>query len=129
MNKSFIISVLKDDYVVCRLNAFDGVPIGMLDHPLSSITRTAEELSIICPASYAPENSDCEENWKCFKIHGPLPINEVGIISTLTSQLASADISVFVLSTYETDYILIKKMNLEKAVKLLSVNGHQIYYD
>ncbi len=129
MAKSFVISVLKDDYKVCRLNAFDGIPEWVLDTPLSSITRTAEELSIVCPNQVAPEQFKCEQEWKCLKIHGPLGFDEVGIISNLTKVLADAKISVFVLSTFETDYILVKRMNLEKAAKVLADNGHEIFFD
>jgi hypothetical protein len=121
MSKAFVISVLKDDYKVCRLNAFDGIPEWVLDTPLSSITRTAEELSIVCPNQVAPEQLKSEQEWKCLKIHGPLGFDEVGIISSLTKVLADAEISVFVLSTFETDYILVKRMNLEKAAKVLAL--------
>jgi hypothetical protein len=129
MSKSFVISVLKDGYKVCRLNAFDGVPDWALDSPLSSVTRTAEELSIVCPDQVAPDEFKSEHEWKCLKIHGPLGFDEVGIISSLTRVLANADISVFVLSTFETDYILVKKMNIEKAAKVLSDSGHEIFFD
>jgi hypothetical protein len=61
--------------------------------------------------------------------HGPLGLDEVGIISSLTKVLADAEISVFVLSTFETDYILVKRMNLEKAAKVLADNGHEIFFD
>ena len=129
MQKSFVISVLKDSYAVCRLNAFEGIPDWALGSPLSSVTRTSEELSVVCPAEVVPENVDCEQNWKCLKIQGPLALNEAGIVSGITTSLASADISVFVLSTYETDYILVKQMNLAKAAKVLTESGHEIFYD
>ena len=97
MSKSFVISVLKDDYKVCRMNAFEGIPDWVLETPLSSITRTAEELSIVCPNQVVPDQLKCEQDWKCLKIHGPFGFDEVGIISGLTKVLADADISVFVL--------------------------------
>jgi hypothetical protein len=129
MQKSFVISVLKEDYKVCRMNAFDGVPDWALQTPVSSVTRTAEELSIVCPENVAPKELQSEQEWKCLKIHGPLGFEEVGIISGLTKVLAEADISVFVMSTFETDYILVKRMNIEKAAKVLADNGHEIYFD
>jgi hypothetical protein len=129
MEKSFLISVLKDDFAICRLNAFDGIPDWALQNPLSSVTRTSEELSIVCPTNVIPENLPCEQNWKCLKIHGPLDISEVGIISKLTSALAAEEISVFVLSTYDTDHIFVKTMNIEKTVKVLTDDGHQIFWD
>ena len=129
MAKSFVISVLKDDFKVCRLNAFDGVPDWALKSPLSSVTRTAEELSIVCPDQIAPKEVQSEQEWKCLKIHGPLGFEEVGIISGLTKVLADANISVFVLSTFETDYILVKRMNIEQAAKVLADKGHDVFFD
>ena len=131
MKKSFVISVLKDSFAVCRLSAFEPLPDWILKNPLSSITRTPEEYSVVCPHEVIPEQDKftCESEWKCLKIHGPLDFSEVGIISNITSILATAQISVFVLSTYETDYILVKKMNIDKAAKALSDSGHEIYYD
>jgi len=129
MSKSFVISVLKDDYKVCRMNAFDGIPEWVLETPLSSITRTSEELSIVCPNSVAPDQLKCEQDWKCLKIHGPFGFDEIGIISNLTKVLSDANISVFVLSTFDTDYILVKRLNIEKAAKSLEDKGHEIYYE
>jgi hypothetical protein len=129
MTKSFVISVLKDGYKVCRLNAFDGVPDWALETPLSSVTRTAEELSIVCPDQVAPKEMQTEQEWKCLKIHGPLGFDEVGIISGLTKVLADANISVFVLSTFETDYILVKSMNIDQAAKVLADMGHEVFFD
>jgi len=105
MKKSFIISVLKDNYAVCRLSAFEPLPDWVLKSPLSSVTRTPEEYSVVCPHDAIPaqDKFTCESEWKCLKIHGPFDFSEVGIISNLTSILADAKISVFVLSTYEKD--------------------------
>ena len=129
MSKSFVISVLKDDYKVCRMSTFEDIPAWILDTPLSSITRTAEELSIVCPNSVAPDQLKCEQDWKCLKIHGPFGFDEVGIIASLTKVLADVNISVFVLSTFDTDNILVKRFNIEKAAKVLADNGHEIYFD
>lgn len=131
MQKTFIISVLQDNFAVCRLSAFDPLPDWVLKDPLSSITRTPEEYSVVCPHESIPEKDkfSCESEWKCLKIHGPLDFSEVGIISNLTSILAAAEISVFVLSTYETDYILVKKMNIDKAAQVLTESGNEVYFD
>jgi hypothetical protein len=131
MKKSFVISVLKDDFAVCRLSAFEPLPDWVFKNPLSSITKTPEEYSVVCPQEVIPEQVKLarEGEWKCLKIQGPLDFSEFGIISNLTSILAAAEISVFVLSTYETDYILVKRMNIEKAAKVLSDSGHDVYFD
>lgn len=76
MKKSFYLSVLKENYAVCRLNAFDPLPVRLLENPLSSITRTAEDLSVVCPMNIISNDFQCEEEWKCLKIHGPLDLGE-----------------------------------------------------
>jgi hypothetical protein len=131
MERSFIISVLKDDFAVCRLSAFEPLPDWVFKNPFSSITKTPEEYSVVCPQEVIPEEVKFarEGEWKCLKIQGPLDFSEFGIISNLTSILAAAEISVFVLSTYETDFILVKRMNIEKAAKVLSDSGHKVYFD
>jgi hypothetical protein len=131
MQKTFAISVLKDTYAICRMSLFEPLPDWILKYSLSSITRTAEDYTVVCPIESIPggDKAIFEGAWKCLKIHGPLDFNEVGVISSLTGVLSAANISVFVLSTYETDYILIKRMYLEKALQVLSDSGHQIYHD
>jgi len=125
--KPLVISVVNETFGICRLDAFKGIPDTVLSSDFFSVTKTAEELSVVCPESNIPEDCIPELNWKCLKIHGPLDFSQTGIISSLTSSLANSDISVFAFSTYDTDYIMVKDVDLEKAVQALSDSGHQVH--
>ena len=97
------------------------IPIWILEsRDFYSITRTAEEMSIIVKESAAPEDVQKETGWRAFKIEGLLDFSQTGILSAISTILAGAGIPIFVLSTYNTDYIFVKEENLEKARELLA---------
>jgi hypothetical protein len=91
-----------------------------------SITQTAEELSVVCDEDAVPQGITSELGWRCFKVHGPLDFSMVGVLSSLTGPLAAAGISIFALSTYDTDYLLVKDENLGGTIEVLSQQGHTI---
>ncbi len=122
-----VISVLKDTFVVCRFDTFSQIPESILQSHFYSITKTADELSIVCPQDYFPPAGKCEMSWRCFKIHGPLDFAQTGILASLTTPLADADISVFAFSTYDTDYVMVKEHELDRAVQTLKNSGHDIH--
>ncbi len=95
---------------------------------LLAILYTPEELTWIAPETAIISNyNNIESDWRAFKVRGPLPFEMIGVLSTLTTHLASAAISVFVLSTFNTDYILIKQDNLCRALVTLEKAGYTIY--
>jgi hypothetical protein len=73
-----------------------------------------------------PEGIRCNKGWRCLQVEGPLPLHETGILASLTAPLANAKIPVFVFSTYDTDYIMVKDADVEKAIGVLSVEGHSV---
>jgi hypothetical protein len=87
--------------------------------PLVSVTHTAHELSVICPLSEVPIGMTCEAGWRAFGVEGKLDLSAVGILSSILSPLARAGISIFSISTFDTDYILVRTDVLEKASKVL----------
>ncbi len=91
-----------------------------------SITRTADELSIVCPQESVPEGVPCERGWSCLRVAGTIPFSVIGVLSSLTSPLANAGISVFAISTFDTDYLLIKVKDWARAVDVLRRQGHTI---
>jgi hypothetical protein len=93
-----------------------------------SITRTRDELSIVCKQTdiNPDDNIMTDKNWKILKISGPLDLSSVGIIADISSLLKSWKIPIFSVSTYDTDYILIKNQNLETALAVLKDNGNSI---
>lgn len=92
--------------------------------PFVSITRTAEETSIVCDESAVPAGVRADRGWRALRIEGPLPLNATGIAAEITSLLAAAGISVFLVATYDTDYVLVKSERLDAACEVLRAAGH-----
>jgi hypothetical protein len=120
------LSCLSDILAICRLEADAPIPSWALRGEFVSITRTVDELSVVCRCGDVPVGIRCEKNYRCIKVEGPLGFDLKGIISSLTTVLARAGISVFVVSTFDTDYILVTEDRLEKAVGALSQAGHDV---
>ena len=92
----------------------------------SRITRTTEELSIVCPVSQAPQNAKCELPWICFKLEGPFPFSLTGVLASVIDPLAQSGIPIFAISTFDTDYVLVKEEFAESALKTLQAAGHEL---
>ncbi|MBU1205612.1 MAG: ACT domain-containing protein [Proteobacteria bacterium] len=120
--------LLPETMAICQVPKDVDVPQWALAASFYSITRTAEELSVVCPQTDVPEGIKKDEGWRCLKVEGPLDFSATGILASLTMPLAKEEISVFAVSTYNTDYLLVKAQHLEKAVQILSQNGHRIQY-
>ena len=91
-----------------------------------SITRTEDELSVVCPEEAVPEDEHSEGGWRVLRLEGPFEFSEVGVLASVVGPLAEADVSVFAVSTYDTDYVLVKAKQLEAAVSALRARGHEI---
>jgi len=117
--------LLPETYAVCRLAPTRGIP-SWVKGSFYNIALTSDELSIIVEEKYVPDQVQREKGWRVLQVVGPLEFSLIGIIARITSALASASISVFVVSTYDTDYILIKDVQLESAQKRLGNEGYHI---
>lgn len=105
---------------VVRLDASSTIPNWATeDSEFFSITRTTEEMSIVCPEKIVPSGLKVEKGWRYLKVEGPLDFGLTGILASLANPLAEANISIFAISTFDTDYLLVKKENLAKAIKVL----------
>ncbi len=110
---------------VCRLAPDADIPTWALQQrSLLSITYTDDELSIVCPASVVPQSVRSETNWRAIKVQGPLDFSLTGILASIATPLASANIPLFAISTFDTDYILVKEQHIEHARSILEQNGH-----
>ncbi len=118
--------LLSGKYGVCSLGAFEAIPAWADNGEFYSITKTSDELSIVCSESNIPNNIKSERDWRILKVEGPLDFSLIGIISSISSVLAKQKISVFVISTYDTDYILIKEKYLRKSIDSLQDEGYNI---
>ncbi len=120
------LSFLSGRFAVCRLTKDEALPAWALGGPFVSVTRTLDELSIVCPAECIPDGVRCEKGWRCLRVRGTLDFAEIGILSSILEPLANARISVFVISTYDTDYVLIKQENETQARAVLAAAGHAL---
>ena len=119
------LNVLPQDFAIVQLPSNEDVP-DWLTGDFYSITQTSEELSIVCEQSIVPGNIKKDTNWKALKIQGQLDFSLVGILENLSSTLAQGGVSIFTISTYNTDYVFVKNKDLEKAITLLKAAGHTV---
>ena len=120
------IEILTYDFTIHQLNRDEKIPNEILQSEYFWIGKTDKELSIVCDSSFNINNSKSEAGWKALKLKGPFDFSEIGILSAVSKILADAQISIFVISTYNTDYILVKKDKLENAIQALQQNGYYI---
>jgi len=118
--------VLRETFAVCKLTQGVPIPDWATQGRFSSITRTPDELSILCGQEHVPEGVAHEGDWRCLQVIGPLAFSMVGILLSLLSPLAQAGIGIFAVSTYDTDYLFVKARDLEAAVHALAQSGHHI---
>jgi len=120
------LSLLPETMAISRLPKDAPLPPWALIGSFFSVTRTAEELSVVCPQINVPEGITRDEGWRVLKVEGPLDLSTAGILVKLITPLAKEGISVFAVSSYNTDYLLVKERHLEKAMQILSRDGHKI---
>jgi hypothetical protein len=120
------LTVLPDTYAICRLDANAIVPSWATAGSFFSITRTAEELSIVCLQCLVPDDIRCEREWRCLQLAGPIPFTTVGVLASLVQPLAEAGISVFAVSTFDTDYLLVKATDLALTIQAMGHKGYSV---
>ena len=124
--KTLSLSVLPYHLAVCRLSPGAILPGWLFELPFWSVTRTAEELSVVLPEENVFWDWKSEKGWRCLMVRGPLDFSLVGILAALAASLAAAGISIFALSTYDTDYLLVKEQDLFHAVEVLIASGYEV---
>lgn len=125
-SRSLELSVVAERFAIARLDAGARLPAWAGPGPLVSVTRTPDELSIVCPEARVPAGVPCERGFSCLRVRGPLPFSETGVLASLASPLAEAGVSLFALSTYDTDYLLVPEADLERALAALAGAGHRV---
>lgn len=121
---SLLFHVLDGHYAIIRLAADAAVP-PWAHGAFASVTRTSDELSIVCEEGGVPDVV-ADRGWRCLKLVGPIPLDQTGVAAAFTRVLAAAGIAVFIIATYDTDYILIRDSMLEQATAALRAYGYSV---
>ena len=117
---------LPHELTVARLKADAPIPDWALTSDFFAITRTEDELSIVCPQDNVPARGQQARGWRGLKVAGPLDFALTGILAGLAAPLAAASIPIFAISTFDTDYLLIPGAEFEHAIRVLRASGHHI---
>jgi len=119
-------SIIPGEFAVSRLVPDAEFPRWADSGPFASITRTHEELSVVSLASSVPTEVKSEKNWTCLKLLGPFSFQETGILASFLDPCAPAGIPIFAVSTFDTDYVLVKDVDKDRALKALIAAGHEL---
>jgi hypothetical protein len=112
------LDLLPGSFAICHLPPETPLPDALLEPPAAemvSVTRTGDELSIVCREERVPAGARRVGGWRCLRVRGALPLSLVGVLAALTAPLAAAGVSVFAVSTFDTDYLLVPEADLERA--------------
>jgi hypothetical protein len=120
------LTLLLDTFAICKLDTDAVLPSWATASGFFSITRTADELSIVCLQSVVPDDIKCERDWRCLQLAGPIPFTTVGVLASLVQPLAEAGIGVFIISTFDTDYLLVKAPDFAQTIDALRQKGHSV---
>ena len=118
--------VLPDHLAVCRFNQDTPIPAWALSGTVFTITRTADELSVVCQQNLVPDGVRCERGWRCLRVAGTMDFSMIGVVASLSTPLAAAGVGIFVISTFDTDYLLVKNDDFSRAVAALRAAGHAV---
>jgi uncharacterized protein len=110
-------------FAVCRLPAGSALPDWFRPSPFATVSWTEHELSILCEEAQVPEETQCERGWRCLMLQGPFAFDQTGILLQVLQPLAEAKIGIFALSTFDTDYVLVKEHAFERAKQALIESG------
>ncbi|MCK4879502.1 MAG: ACT domain-containing protein [Bacteroidales bacterium] len=119
LNHKLTLQISELELAICRFPPDAPLPNWIGENSFSSVTRTSDELSIVCCEDRLPGNVEAERNWRMIKIKGPFEFSLTGILATLVTPLSDAGIPIFAISTYDTDYLLLKGEQLDRAIGIL----------
>jgi uncharacterized protein len=126
---SVTLNLLPGEYAICRLEPDAADPTWAREARVSVIARTAEELSVLCSAERVPAGVKCEGGWRMFKFQGPFAFTQTGILAAVLAPLAQARIGILAVSTFDTDYVLVKEAELARAKDVLVEARHVVVMD
>ena len=123
---NFRLMLLPNQYAICQLPPDAANPAWARGGDLLALIRTFDELTVVCEGVDIPADVRAEPGWRALKVAGPLDFSMIGVLASLSGTLAQADVSIFVISTFNTDYLLLKDVQLETAIRALESQGHTV---
>jgi hypothetical protein len=124
--KKLSLKLLPDRMAVCRFDPTTSIPNWVGPSDFYSVTGTDQELTIVCAEAFVAQGTASDTGGQCSTVEGPLDFSEIGIIFSLTQPLAQNNVPVFVISTFDPDYFMVKEKDLAKTIDVLTAAGHQI---
>ncbi len=121
------LSLLPGRFAISKLAPDAHLPAWAARGSFYSVTRTGDELSIVVEEARVPAGTRSQSGWRVLRVRGPFVLSEVGVLASLTAPLADARVSVFVVSTFDTDYLLVTEEQLAPAIVALDRAGHSIH--
>jgi len=128
-NRRFQLTVLAGFFAILHLAPDAPLPSWASTGDFFSVTRTSDELSVVCPATQVPSSLTAETGWRALKVQGPFALSEIGVLAALAAALAHAKVSLFAISTFATDYLLVSDKSLDAAIVALRAAGHSVVED
>ena len=125
-NRRYQLTVLPGFFAIVHLAADAPLPSWASTGDFFSVTRTSDELSVVCLATQVPSSLTAETGWRALKVQGPFALSEIGVLAALAAALAHAKVSLFAISTFATDYLLVSDKSLNAAVAALRAAGHSV---
>jgi hypothetical protein len=126
MSHQLTITVHREKYAICRLSPGASLPAWAAGTRFLSVTRTVVELSVVCEDAMVPEAAHAERDRRLLQIEGTLAFALTGVLASVAEPLAKAEISIFAVSTYDTDYLLVSGKDLQHAIQVLEAAGHTV---
>ncbi len=118
------LKIINQNFSICKLEDLSNIDYS---DEICFIGKTDEELSLVCSSNKVPENTlECDHGWKAFRVQGALDFSLIGILSRISTILAENGIGIFAISTYNTDYILTKDYNIDRAIEALINSGYEV---
>lgn len=121
------LTLLPERFAISRLAADSPIPSWATQGPFFSVTRTGDELSVVTELALVPAGVQSQSGWRVLKVHGPFVLSEIGVLAALATPLAEAKISLFAISTFDTDYLLVASETLSAATAALERAGHTLH--
>jgi hypothetical protein len=125
-NRTLILSVMEGRYAIAKFPSDAEIPAWVNGSAFSSVTRTLEELSVVIAEASVPAGLNASRGWRMMKVHGPFAFDETGVVAALANPLARVGVGIFVISTFDTDYLLVQHEEIPVAVETLEHAGHRI---